>query len=245
MTNERLRDAMLSNAMTPDDLAEHLGVDRKTVERWITKGRNPYPKFRHKISTLLHESERYLWPDALQDSKAAEISESEIVKIYSHRSSIPSDLWDRLLDNATTQVDILVYVGMFMTERPGLLNALLVKGEQGTQIRMLFGDPSSSAVVQRSIDEGIGERSISVKIENALAFFRPLINAKGIAIRNHSTVLYNSIYRFDNEMIVNPHVYGKTAPHSPALGFRVDSQLEINSARTTKALRQYGRIRSL
>jgi hypothetical protein len=30
-------------------------------------------------------------------------------------------------------------------------------------------------------------------------------------------VLYNSIYRFDDEMIVNPHVYGKVASHAPAL----------------------------
>ena len=39
-------------------------------------------------------------------------------------------------------------------------------------------------------------------------------------IRTHATVLYNSIYRFDDEMIVNPHVCGKVAAHAPALHLR-------------------------
>ncbi|HEX5877061.1 MAG TPA: XRE family transcriptional regulator, partial [Actinomycetota bacterium] len=76
------------------------------------------------------------------------------------------------------------------------------------------------AVVQRSLDEGIGERTISAKIDHALAHFKPLAGVPGIEIRTHRTVLYNSIYRFDDEMIVNPHVYGKLASHSPAMHLR-------------------------
>ncbi|MCO5992678.1 DUF5919 domain-containing protein [Actinoallomurus rhizosphaericola] len=220
MANDRLRDAMLSKGVTPDELAEHLGVDPKTVERWITKNRTPYPKFRHRIAALLRESERYLWPSAVDETKASQISESEVVKVYPHRSSVPADLWDQLLSQAATQVDILVYVGMFMTEKPGLISTLKTKGKEGAYIRLLFGDPTSNAVIQRSRDEGIGERAIPAKIENALAFFRSLDGADGIEIRQHDTVLYNSIYRFDSQMIVNPHVYGKTAPHAPALHLR-------------------------
>ena len=44
--------------------------------------------------------------------------------------------------------------------------------------------------------------------------------APGVEIRTHGTVLHNSIYRFDDEMIVNPHVYGKVASHAPALHLR-------------------------
>ncbi|MDQ0376276.1 hypothetical protein FB470_000270 [Amycolatopsis thermophila] len=33
-------------------------------------------------------------------------------------------------------------------------------------------------------------------------------------------MLYNSIFRFDDEMIINPHVYGKMAAHAPALHLR-------------------------
>jgi hypothetical protein len=148
------------------------------------------------------------------------VAQSEIVQVYPHRSSVPADLWESLLERATTYVDILVYVGMFMTEKPDLLKALREKGENGTRIRLLFGDREASAITQRSLDEGIGEHTIAAKIDHALTFFSSLAEAPGIEIRTHGTVLYNSIYRFDDEMIVNPHVYGKVASHVPALHLR-------------------------
>jgi Domain of unknown function (DUF5919) len=220
MPNERLRDALLTNGIAPEELAQDLGVDPKTTQRWITKGRIPYPRHRHAIAAKVRESERYLWPDAVTEDEAARVSESEVVKVYRNRNAVPADLWDRLLDNATAYVDILVYVGMFMTEKPALLNMLKQKAEAGARVRLLFGDRNSKTVIQRSRDEGIGEGTISAKIDHALAHFRPLADIAGIHVRTHQTVLYNSIYRFDDEMIVNPHVYGKLAAHAPALHLR-------------------------
>ena len=217
MENDRLRDALMSANLTPDDVALRLSVDPKTVERWITTGRAPYPKYRHKLAVMLRKSEAYLWPDAISNEKAVKVSESEIIKTYPHRGAIPPDLWDRLLDQAEKTIDILVYVGMFMTEKPHLLTDLRKKAGNGAQIRLLFGDRNSAAVIQRSTDEGIGPHTISAKIDHALAYFRELDDVPGIEIRTHGTVLYNSIYRFDDEMIVNSHVYGKIAAHAPAL----------------------------
>ena len=65
MANERLRDALLRNGLTPDQVARAVDVDPKTVERWITKGRAPYPKHRHAIAAMVKESENYLWPAAI------------------------------------------------------------------------------------------------------------------------------------------------------------------------------------
>lgn len=230
VANERLRDAMQSQGLTPADLADELRVDPKTVERWITKDRVPYPKSRHAIAAKLGERERYLWPTAIPDDRADQVSGSEIVKVYPHRSAVPNDLWDRLLNQATTYIDILVYVGMFMTEKPHLLTSLENKANNGAQVRLLFGDRDSEAVIQRSLDEGIGRSTISAKVDHALAHFKPLTNVPGIEIRIHGTVLYNSIYRFDEEMIVNPHVYGKIASHAPAMHLR---QLSAGSLFTT------------
>ena len=39
-------------------------------------------------------------------------------------------------------------------------------------------------------------------------------------IRRHDTPLYNSIYRFDNDMIMNTHVYGSLAAHTSTLRLR-------------------------
>jgi transcriptional regulator with XRE-family HTH domain len=220
MSNDRLRDALLSKGLVPDQLAEELAVDTKTVERWITKNRIPYPRHRHAIAALLRQSEAYLWPDAVSDEKTAEISRSEVVQIYPHRNAVPRDLWDRLLGGATERVEILVYVGMFLTEDPRLIKTLRSKAKAGATVRLLFGDPTSREVIRRSTDEGIGKTAISIKIRNALAFFRVLEEEPGIEIRCHGTTLYNSIYRYDDEMIVNPHVFGAPAPHAPALHLR-------------------------
>jgi len=65
MANDRLRDALLTKGLTPADAAVKIGVDPKTVERWITQSRVPYGKHRHALAALVQESERYLWPDAL------------------------------------------------------------------------------------------------------------------------------------------------------------------------------------
>ena len=220
MPNDRLRDVLLSKGITPEDVAERLGVDPKTVERWITVGRTPYPRHRHAIAAIAGESEAYLWPGALPAQRRAEVAGSEIIQVYPHRSSVPADLWDALLEKADTYIDILVYVGMFMTEKPDLLKTLREKAENGARVRLLFGDREAPAVTQRSLDEGIGEHTIAAKIDHALAFFGILTGAPRIEIRTHGTVLYNSIYRFDDEMIVNPHVYGKVASHAPALHLR-------------------------
>ncbi|TVT48101.1 XRE family transcriptional regulator [Amycolatopsis rhizosphaerae] len=220
MPNERLRDALLRNGLTPEQVAKAIGVDPKTVERWITKGRTPYKKHRHSIAALAHESENYLWPDAVQPEKAAEISGSEIIKVYPHRHAVPRDTWTHLLDKAVHEVEILVYVGMFLTEDRGILRKLEDKANSGARVRLLFGDPNSAAITRRSVEENIGKNAITAKARQALLFFQPIADVEGVEIRTHGTTLYNSIYRYDDEMIVNPHVYGFQAPHAPALHLR-------------------------
>lgn len=219
-TNERLRDAMHRAGRSADDVADELGVDPKTVERWVTQGRAPYPKYRGRLSALLRETERYLWPEALGAQRAAAADESEVVRVYPHRNDIPHELWSRLLNSAVARIDVLVYVGMFLMEDPAFVPALREKAAAGARVRLLYGDPTSKEVMRRSTDEGIGRNAISAKIRNALALARPLEGLAGVEIRCHGTTLYNSIYRYDDEMIVNPHVFGVTAPHSPALHLR-------------------------
>ncbi|MDI2032443.1 DUF5919 domain-containing protein [Saccharopolyspora sp. TS4A08] len=220
MANERLRDALFRNGLTPARVAERVAVDAKTVERWISQGRSPYRRHRHAVAAMLRESESYLWPEVENELGTAEVSASEIVKVYPHRHAVPRGLWTELLDRAASEVEVLVYVGMFLTEDRSILRTLADKAESGVRIRLLFGDPASSAVARRSAEENIGKATIAAKIRHTLAFFKPVSEVDGIEIRCHGTTLYNSIYRYDDEMIVNQHVYGFQAPHAPTMHLR-------------------------
>ena len=42
----------------------------------------------------------------------------------------------------------------------------------------------------------------------------------GVEVRQHATVLYNSIYRADSELLVNAHVYGAPASLAPVMHLR-------------------------
>ena len=46
---------------------------------------------------------------------------------------------------------------------------------------------------------------------------KPAIGVRGVEIRQHETVLDNSLCRFDDEMLVNTHIVGSPAPHDPVL----------------------------
>jgi transcriptional regulator with XRE-family HTH domain len=218
MPNERLRTAMLERGITPADLAEALNVDPKSVERWIS-GRTPYRRHRYQVAAHLGVDEVYLWPDALSPDQVASASESEIINIYPHRWTVPSDLWRHLFDNAEQDIGVLVYSGLFLSEDAGIQRIFRQKADAGVRVRILLGDPDSEVVAQRGADEGVDDVQ-SGKIRNALVMYRPLREVDGIEFRLHRTVLYNSIYRADDQLLVNTHIYSFTAAQAPVLHLR-------------------------
>ena len=220
MANDRLRDALLRHGLTPADVAERLAVDRKTAERWITVGRSPYRRHRHELAALLRESETYLWPDALDAGRRAEVARSEVVELYAHRADSPSDLWVRLFNGAADRLDMLVYAGLFLPEHDAkLVHTLAKKARAGLKVRLLFGDPESAAVARRGAEENIGD-ALAYRIRNVLHLYEPVRGATGIEARLHATTLYNSVFRFDDEMLVTMHVYGLPGAHAPLLHLR-------------------------
>src|SRR4051812_37548830 len=98
MANERLRDALIRNGLDLGRVAKATDVDPKTVERWITKGRIPYPPHRRPIAARARETETSLWPNAIGPERKAEIAGSELVKLSPHRHDVPKDLWEHLVE---------------------------------------------------------------------------------------------------------------------------------------------------
>ncbi|MGO9277559.1 MAG: helix-turn-helix domain-containing protein [Streptosporangiaceae bacterium] len=228
MPNERLRAALLQHGMSATGLAEKLGVDHKTVERWV-KGRIPYRRHRYAIAQQLGVDEVYLWPDALTRDQVAVASHSEIVAVYPHRSEVPRDVWGRLFSEAESEIGALVYSGLFLAEDSGVQRILAQKARAGVRVRILLGDPDSPEVAERGKDEGVGS-AMEAKIRNALVLYRALREIDGADIRFHRTVLYNSIYRADDQLLVNTHLYGLPAAHAPVWHIRKVAGGELATA---------------
>lgn len=220
MPNERLRSRITATGLTLDGLAEQVGVDPKTVERWITTDRIPHRRHRQVTASLLRVDEVYLWPSLADDTRPRSADEAEFVGFFPHRGAVPQHLWTSLLRDVRDGFDMLVYAGLFLLDAyPELPRMIAEKAGQGARIRLLFGDPSSEAVRQRGHEEGIGE-GLSARIQISLNYLRGLVHEPGVEIRFHTTILYNSIYRFDDELLANVHVYGSPAPHNPVLHLR-------------------------
>ena len=220
MANERLRGCLAAAELTASDLAAHVGVDVKTVERWIAKGRLPYRAHRTATATLLRTTEAYLWPDVLDDPRTTSASRAELVMLYPHRGAVQKDLWMQLIEDAEDHIDVLVYAGLFLPDGyPELAKVLIAKAEQGTAIRLALGDPDSEAVRQRGEEEHIGE-GMAARVRLSLAYLDEAIGFPGVELRLHTTTLYNSIYRFGGDMLVNAHAYGSPAAQSPVLHLR-------------------------
>ncbi|MGW6278422.1 XRE family transcriptional regulator [Kribbella sp. NPDC055071] len=219
MPNERLRAAMVEQGLTHHALAEELGVNVKTIERWVVGDYLPFPRNRHKLAARLGRDESYLWPDALTRDRAAAVSASELVQVYPRRSDVPIEEWRRLFDSGQRDIGILVYAGLFLAEDPMLHRILRKKAKAGVRIRILVGDPTDSHIAERGEEERIGD-AVAAKIRNAIALYGDLPRTAGIEFRMHRTVLYNSIYRADDLLFVNTHIYGLAAAQAPVWHLR-------------------------
>jgi hypothetical protein len=215
--NEPLRRALLRARLREVDVAARLGVDPKTVRRWLN-GRVPYPHNRTTIAELVGAHEADLWPDA-GGLLAARTRPDDLSTVYSHRWAVPRDVWVRLFGSAKCAIDILAYSALFLAEDAGILRILANRGRAGVAVRIALGDPDGPNIAERGEEEGIGD-AMSARIRNALTLYRPLCAVENIEIRLHRTVLYNSIYRGDDQLLVNQHTYGIPAAQAPVFWLR-------------------------
>jgi lambda repressor-like predicted transcriptional regulator len=61
--NDALRVALSDTGHSIESLAETVGVDPKTVGRWLTEGRIPHPRHRLAAAEALHKDVSDIWPD--------------------------------------------------------------------------------------------------------------------------------------------------------------------------------------
>lgn len=220
--NERLRSVMLKTGVGVEDLAAKVGADPKTIERWISTGRVPHRRHRWATAQLLAVDEVYLWPELLTRAgrRRVDASRAELAELHPDRASVPRETWLRMLAEARERIDVLVFSGTFYAQtQPRIAPTLHERASNGVQIRLCFGQPASTAVATRDREEALGG-TLGAKIRASLTYYRALVDVDGIEVRLHDTTLYASLFRYDDEMIVNPHAYGEPASLNPALHLR-------------------------
>lgn len=213
---------MVRLGVTTEELARCVGVDEKTVGRWVTTDRVPHRGHRWSAARRLGVDESYLWPKVLERAsrRRQEASRSELVELYPDRASVTRELWLRLLGDAQERVDVLVFSGTFYSQtQPRVARMLAQAAARGVEVRLCFGDPSSEAVAIRDREESLGN-TLAAKIRSALTYYRPLVDVDGCEVRLHATTLYASLFRYDDEILVNPHAFGEPASANPTLHLR-------------------------
>ena len=222
MANDRLRDALMAARVTHEDLAADLGVNTKTVERWITQARLPYPQFRHRISVLVPEGRDL----AVAGWLLAQAARRDRPVGDRARLPLPGRRAARAVGQAVRERDR-------EHRHPGLLRVLPARAARLARSSCSSRRPttaprsgscSATRTARRSRSRGRRKTSATRSPPRSATCCSPTTcpyaSHPGITIKLHATTLYNSIFWFDDDMLVNTHAYGVPAHFAPVLHLR-------------------------
>ncbi|WP_312638565.1 MULTISPECIES: XRE family transcriptional regulator [unclassified Streptomyces] len=223
--NTALRSAMESAGLSPRKLALKVGVSGKTVERWIKDSELiPHPKNREDACKALGVDEEMIWPKAVKE-RIKTGGDREILHSYPYRSACPSTVWSELTQNSTEDLFFAGYTNYFLwTQLPDFLGTIRRKAQEGCRVRFLLGDPSGEVTRQREQIEDVA-LTVSTRIRITLENLAKLDGVEGVESRfssaqdavNHVSL---SVFRFDSEALVTPHLARLVGHDSPLLHLR-------------------------
>ncbi len=165
-----------------------------------------------------------LWPKAVR-GRLKTGTDQEIIQSYPYRSACPSTLWGELIGASAEELFFGGYTSYFLwTQVPALPETLRRKAAQGCRVRFLLGDPEGPATRQREEIEDVA-LTVSARIRMTLQQLDRLGRIEGVETRfsspadaaNHVSL---SVFRFDGEALVTPHLARLAGHDSPLLHLR-------------------------
>jgi transcriptional regulator with XRE-family HTH domain len=213
--NENLRRAMLRARLSEEDVAARLQVDPKTVRRWL-EGRVPYLRHRWVLAGLLDANETDLWHEVNARPRPRDLK-----AVYPNRHAMPRQALLSLFRSAEREIGILDHSGMFLAKQPGVLDVLSDRAVAGIRVRICLRNPKMYVPAASETGEGPSGAAPNDNRE-ALALFAGLRQI-GAEIRLHRAVLYNFIYRGDDQFLIIQHLYGISGEREPILYLQSDA----------------------
>jgi hypothetical protein len=222
--NEALRERVRGRNLSDRRFADGVGVSLKTVHRWLADlDHHVREENARRAAEILGCTPHDLWPQQYPPS-AETHPPAGCVKpfkptVYATRSQIPVGLWQEHFVDAQHSVDILVFAATFLFDTvDGFVDTLVDATERGITVRLLIGDPEGASMILRGQEEDIGEAVIA-RCRTTVELLASRATISGLQIRMHQTTLYTSMFRVDDDMIVNFHIYGSPGRNNPVMVF--------------------------
>ena len=132
------------------------------------------------------------------------------MRLYPDRASVPRETWLGLMDGARDDITVLVRSGTFFAQtQPKVARQLADAAARSVRVRLCFGDPAGEAVDTRDREEGLGG-TLAAKIRSSLTYYRQAAGSGDVEVRLHTCTLYASLFRYDDEIMGNPHALWRT-----------------------------------
>jgi len=144
----------MRSGLTLEEFADIVGVDVKTVQRWLA-GRVPYPGNRARVAGALDTTEHALWPDsvpALTTTEAHELTiplTSDAIAGYGHATDSAAPNTAALLSTAAERIEIAI---PNLASQPGLVELFRTSAKNGRQARIIIEDPDEQVEGLLGID---------------------------------------------------------------------------------------------
>lgn len=170
MANENLKRALTEAGMPPGQFADIVGVDPKTVERWIT-GRTPRPRHRHDVARALELSQQQLWPETVARSSgngsppvtgtpsAGLEPVGEVVGAWGRFTDPGVPDLGQLVAAARQRIDVC-HEGRLFALPAAVIDAIRDRAEAGCQVQILTYWPT------RELAALVGVRGIELWLSN-------------------------------------------------------------------------------
>ena len=233
--NDRLAEAIARAGLGVDTLADAAAVDRRTVLRWVEdRSRIPRAVSRAAMADLLRVPAVFLWPST---GTAPQTIES-VAGYFPTRALMPASYLMTLVNATRERIDVLALAAMWLWDSaPDFGSTLRLKRAEGVAIRLCLGDPSGCAVERRGHEEGLGEL-MSARCRISLRYAGYWLEGTQSAVRIHDTSLYATILRFDDDVLLNWHLYGLPAADAPVIHAQVGDERSL----ANRALESFERV---